>query len=51
MRLGVRQVDRVRFACDQADQALVGTEHGVVDRLGIEALGGVELEPPSTRNT
>ena len=44
MRLRVRQVDRVGFARDQADQALVGAQHGLVHRLLLEALGGVKLE-------
>ena len=29
---------------DQADQALVGAQHGLVDGLAVEAFGGVELE-------
>ena len=45
MRLRFRQVDRVRLACHQADQAFVGSEHGVVHGLGFQAFGGIELEP------
>ena len=44
MILSVRQVDRLGFAGDQADQALVLAEHGLVDRLALEAFGGVKLE-------
>ena len=44
--LGFRQVDRVGFARDQADQALVLAQHGLVDGLAVEALAGVELERP-----
>ncbi len=41
MRLRVRQIDRVGLACDQADQAFVGFEHGFVHRLALQAFGGV----------
>ncbi len=44
MGLGVGQVDGVRFAGDQADQAFVRAQHGLVDRLPVEAFGRVELE-------
>ncbi len=44
MVLGFRQVDRVGLARDQADQALVRTQHGLVDGLLVEAFGGVQLE-------
>ena len=44
MLVRLRQVDRVGLAGDQADQALVGTEHGQVNGFRLEALGGVELE-------
>ena len=44
MVLRVRQVDRVGFAGDQADQAFVLAQHGLVDRFALEALGGVKLE-------
>ena len=44
MALRVRQVDRVGFARDQADQAFVRAQHGLVDGLLVEAFGGVELE-------
>ncbi len=39
--LRVRQVDRIGFAGDQADQAFVGLQHGLVDRFALEAFGGV----------
>jgi hypothetical protein len=42
LRLG--EIDRVGLARHQADQALVLAQHGLVDRLGLEALGGVKLE-------
>ena len=51
MGLGVRQVDRVGFAGDQADQALVRPAAGQVDGFAVEALGGVSSSVPSTRNT
>ncbi len=41
MRLRVRQVDRIGFAGDQADQAFVGFQHGLVDGFVLQALGGV----------
>ena len=44
MVLGFRQVDRVGLAGDQADQAFVRAQHGLVDRLLVEAFGGVQLE-------
>ena len=44
MRLGVGEIDRAGFARHQPDQAFVGAHHGLVHRLLIEALGGVELE-------
>ena len=44
MLVGLGEVDRVGFARDQADQALVGTEHRDVDGFALEALGGVQLE-------
>ena len=44
MGLGLRQVDRVGLARHQADQALVRAQHGLVDGLLVEALGGVQLE-------
>ena len=42
-RVGVRlrQVDRIGFARHQADQALVGIQHGLVDGFALEAFGGV----------
>jgi hypothetical protein len=45
-RVGLRlgQVDRIGFAGDEADQALVLAQHGLVDRLVLEAFGGVQLE-------
>ena len=39
--LRVRQVDRIGFAGDQADQAFVGLQHGLVDGFALQALGGV----------
>jgi hypothetical protein len=42
--LGFRQIDRIGLARDQADQALVLPQHGLVDGLAIEALAGIELE-------
>ena len=44
MRLGVGEVDGSRLARNQADEALVRTQHGVVHRDAIEALSGVKLE-------
>ena len=44
MGLRVRNRDRLRLARDQADEALAGAHGGEVDRLAVEALGGVELE-------
>ena len=44
MVLGLREVDRVGLAGDQADQAFVRAQHGLVDRLLVEAFGGVQLE-------
>ena len=41
MALRVRQVDRVGFAGDQADQAFVGLQDGLVDGFALEAFGGV----------
>jgi len=42
--LGLREVDRVRLAGNEADQALVLAQHGLVHGLLLEALGGVQLE-------
>ena len=39
--LRLRQVDRVGLAGDQADQALVGFQHGLVDGLAVQTFGGV----------
>ena len=44
MVLGFRQVDRIGLAGDQADQAFVRAQHGLVHGLLVEAFGGVELE-------
>ena len=44
MRLRVRQVDGGRLARDQADQAFVGTQHGLVHGVALQAFGGIELE-------
>jgi len=41
MRLRVRQVFWFGFAGDQTDQAFVGLQDGLVDRLALQALGGV----------
>ena len=41
MGLGVGQVDGVGLGRHQADQALFGVEHGLVDRLPVQTLGGV----------
>src|SRR5262249_54967725 len=40
----LREVDRVRLAGDQADEAFVLAQHGLVHRLLLEAFGGVKLE-------
>ncbi|MGY4354280.1 hypothetical protein ACVW0J_000773 [Bradyrhizobium sp. i1.7.7] len=42
--LRVAEIERGRLAGDEADQALMGAQHGVVHRLAVEAFGGVELE-------
>ena len=42
--LRFRQVDRIGLAGDQADQAFVRPQHGLVDGLALEAFGGVKLE-------
>ena len=44
MALCVAQIEWRRLAGDQADQALMGAEHGVVHGLAIETFGGVELQ-------
>ena len=44
MRLRVGQVQRRRFAGDEADEAFMRVQHGLVDGLAVEALGGVEFE-------
>ncbi len=44
MVLGFRQVDRIGLAGDQADQAFVRAQHGLVHGLLVEAFGGVQLE-------
>ncbi len=44
MVLGFRQVDRIGLAGDEADQALVLAQHGLVDGLAVEAFAGIELE-------
>jgi hypothetical protein len=44
MVLRVREVDRIRLAGDQADQAFVGAQHRLVNRRFVQAFGGVELE-------
>ena len=41
MRLRVREIYRVGFARNQADQALVGLQYGLVDGFALEAFGGV----------
>jgi hypothetical protein len=42
--LGVGELHRLSLLRNQADQAFAGLEMGVVDRYGIEALGGEQLE-------
>ena len=44
VRLRVGQVERPGFGGDGADQALADAELGMVHRLALQALGGVELE-------
>ncbi len=44
MRLRVREVDRARFARDQADQAFVGAHHGEVHGLTVQTFGRVQLQ-------
>ena len=44
--LGVGQVQRPRFIGDGANQALTNLQRGVVNRLAVQALGGVELKDP-----
>ena len=44
MRLRVRQVHRIGFAGDQADQSFVGLKYGLVDGFALEAFGGVQLK-------
>ncbi len=44
MVLRFRQVDRVRLARDQADEAFVRAQHGLVHRRLVETFGGVEFE-------
>ncbi|MGX0998611.1 hypothetical protein AB7M38_005903 [Bradyrhizobium diazoefficiens] len=44
MALRVVQIERRRLAGDEADQALMGAEHGMVHRLAVQTFGGVELE-------
>ena len=44
MRLRVRQIDGAGLARDQADQALVRTQHRLVHGVALQAFGGVELQ-------
>ena len=44
MVLGVGELHRLGLLRDQADQSLARLQMGVVDRLGIEAFGGEQLE-------
>ncbi len=44
MALRVAQIERRRFARDQADEALMRAQHGSVHRVAVEAFGGVEFE-------
>ena len=44
--LGVGQIERPGFLGDAADQALADAQRGVVDGLGLQTLGGVELQHP-----
>ena len=43
-RLGVGQVERPRLRGDRADEALADAQRGVVDRLALQAFGGIEFE-------
>ena len=42
--LRVVQVERRRLAGDEADQALMGAQHGAMHGVAVEAFGGVELQ-------
>ena len=44
MALRVAQVERVRLAGDEADQALMRAQHGTVHGVAVEAFGGVEFQ-------
>ena len=44
MALRVVQIERRRFAGDEADQALMRAQHGAVHGFAVEAFGGVEFE-------
>jgi hypothetical protein len=44
MRRRVRQADGLGQARDLADQAFAGPQAGVVDGLGVQALGGEQLQ-------
>ena len=44
MGLRVAEVERRRLARHQADQALMGAQHGAVNRVAVEAFGGVEFQ-------
>ena len=44
MRLRVGEIDGARLAGHEADQALVGAHHGVVDGVAVEAFGGVKFQ-------
>ena len=42
--LGVRQIERRCFACDEADETLVRGQHGAMHRIAVETFGGVEFQ-------
>jgi len=42
--LRVVQIERRGLAGDQADEALMGAQHGAVDGVAVETFGGVEFE-------
>ncbi len=44
MRLGVRQIDGVGLARNEADQALIRTHDGLVHGFPVKALGRVKLK-------
>ena len=44
MALRVGEVQRVGFAGDETDQALVGLHHRLVDGFAVQTFGGVEFQ-------